>query len=155
MAWAKTANGKRLLKARKLRHRKTARYNETTQAYNRSHARTESLRRYNSSDKRRANSARFARSEKGQTNNATRYAARKGILGERVSRRDIWRKDGGICYLCEGSVVFSAMHLDHELPLKRGGQHTFENCRCTHGTCNAKKKDKLVSDLRLPFEVPA
>ncbi len=36
------------------------------------------------------------------------------------------------------------IHYDHVIPLARGGSHTFENIRISHGACNMRKGVKLL-----------
>lgn len=50
------------------------------------------------------------------------------------------------CYLC-GSVLAGDVHLDHLVPLARGGAHSASNLRPTHAVCNLRKSDKLLAEL--------
>lgn len=43
----------------------------------------------------------------------------------------------------------SERHLDHVIPLSRGGAHSEDNIRVTHARCNLKKGTKLVEELDL------
>jgi 5-methylcytosine-specific restriction endonuclease McrA len=52
----------------------------------------------------------------------------------------------GSCYLC-GHELGEDTHLDHVVPLSRGGGHCMANLRPTHATCNLRKGDRLVSEL--------
>ena len=58
---------------------------------------------------------------------------------------------GGDCYLCGLGIDFTAprktgiegwengLHIDHLVPLAKGGVDTLENVRPTHGLCNLRK----------------
>ena len=39
------------------------------------------------------------------------------------------------------------LHIDHGIPLARGGPHTYENLRPAHKRCNQRKHAKLMSEL--------
>lgn len=79
-----------------------------------------------------------------------RYRARmRGVEAERVDRLAIYERDGGICWLCEKPVPQDAFHLDHVIPVSKGGPHMAWNLRVTHRACNVSKNDRLV-----PFTLP-
>lgn len=51
------------------------------------------------------------------------------------------------CVYCDCNLEFSsskAVHLDHVVPLSKGGSHTLSNVVWTCASCNLKKSDKLV-----------
>lgn len=50
------------------------------------------------------------------------------------------------CYLC-GRLLDSDIHMDHVVPLARGGAHCMDNLRPTHAACNRRKADLLLSEL--------
>lgn len=63
-----------------------------------------------------------------------------GALIEDVSREEIIERDGLVCYLCERvDLKLSEIHLDHVIPLSRGGDHTRENLRVSCADCNIEK----------------
>ena len=75
-----------------------------------------------------------------------RYRARKcAAFVEPVSRRKCWERDKGICQICRKPVAFEKMHLDHKIPLARGGQHSYENCQTACARCNCAKGAKLLA----------
>jgi 5-methylcytosine-specific restriction endonuclease McrA len=41
----------------------------------------------------------------------------------------------------------SSWHLDHIVPIARGGGHTWENVAVSHATCNIRKGAKLLSPV--------
>lgn len=63
-----------------------------------------------------------------------------------VGRAMLYERDGGKCYLCEQDVTLEAMHLDHVLPLSRGGSHTADNLRVACGRCNTSKGSLTLSE---------
>lgn len=54
-------------------------------------------------------------------------------------------RDGYVCQYC-GST--ERLHVDHEIPLSRGGTNLFENLVTACGPCNQSKGPKLLSDWR-------
>lgn len=77
---------------------------------------------------------------------AWRSAQKRNADGriESVNRRYIWKRDGGICGLCAQPVPFREMHLDHHVPLAKGGAHTASNVQPTHPYCNLSKGNREV-----------
>lgn len=51
------------------------------------------------------------------------------------------------CYLC-GHELSGDIHMDHVVPLSRGGAHSADNLRPTHAGCNLRKNDRLLSELK-------
>jgi 5-methylcytosine-specific restriction endonuclease McrA len=63
---------------------------------------------------------------------------------------------GGNCYICGLAIDFmsprkaglpgweNGLHIDHLLPLAKGGLDTLENVRPAHGVCNLQKWANLV-----------
>lgn len=62
------------------------------------------------------------------------------------TKADIWQRDGGICGICLLEANENDWHLDHIIPLSRGGQHTLDNVQVSHPPCNLSKKDKLMEE---------
>lgn len=66
---------------------------------------------------------------------------------------------GTNCHLCGGEVDLLAprtpgkpgweksLHVDHVVPLSRGGDDTLENVRPSHGKCNVKKHNRIVENI--------
>jgi len=82
------------------------------------------------------------------TESTTQYRARLlGAYTEPVDRTAIIDRDGGICYMCGNSPKGWQLTLDHVIPLVRGGSHTPSNLRVACRSCNARKGDKLLTEL--------
>ena len=75
--------------------------------------------------------------------NIRKYLNRKRNLKtiEKFTKRDLWIRDLGICYLCRQPVALKKSHLEHCIPVTRGGQHTMANCAVAHPACNIAKSD--------------
>ena len=50
----------------------------------------------------------------------------------------------GICAICGLLVGNEPAHIDHIIPLARGGSHTQNNLQFTHGRCNNAKGARLL-----------
>lgn len=62
---------------------------------------------------------------------------------------------GTVCHLCESAIDMAAprkvgtpgwelgLHVDHVIPLSKGGPDTLENVRPAHGKCNLQKQNVL------------
>jgi hypothetical protein len=64
---------------------------------------------------------------------------------ERIVKRTVFTRDDGICHICHKPVLFDKMHMDHVIPISRGGTHTYDNVKTAHAFCNLSKGDKLVA----------
>ncbi len=68
-------------------------------------------------------------------------------VGE-VDYGQVIERDGMWCYLCRKDIAaLGDLHIDHVVPLSRGGEHSMANLKPTHGRCNQRKKDKLPEEL--------
>lgn len=55
-------------------------------------------------------------------------------------------RDGMTCHLCGGAIAsLDELEFDHVTPTSRGGEHTEDNVRPSHRSCNRRKKDRLLS----------
>lgn len=54
-------------------------------------------------------------------------------------RRMVVIRDGLMCGLCRGEVAPDDVHIDHIVPVSRGGTDELTNLQVTHSRCNLKK----------------
>lgn len=74
--------------------------------------------------------------------------ARQLIQAEVVDYEVILAEYGMACHICRGGIESRAdLHMDHVIPLARGGTHTYDNIRPSHAVCNMSKGDRLMSEL--------
>lgn len=67
---------------------------------------------------------------------------------EPISRVAVIERDKATCYICgDGPLSDSEIHLDHVVPLSRGGAHVLDNVRVACATCNCKKHDKTHKEV--------
>lgn len=61
------------------------------------------------------------------------------------ARLTYWQTRQHICGICGKPIMcFSDMHLDHVIPVSRGGSTSPENIQLTHAACNLRKGDKIT-----------
>lgn len=61
-----------------------------------------------------------------------------------------WKKEPQfICYYCNEQYLNSRLHIDHVIPISKGGKHSSDNICKSCDSCNLKKRNKDNSEL--PF----
>lgn len=53
-------------------------------------------------------------------------------------RAAVLERDGYVCGIC-GDAIEGDLHIDHVVPLARGGPHDLENLQPAHARCNLRK----------------
>ncbi len=76
-------------------------------------------------------------------------AKKRNALVEKVSRAVVYERDGGRCHLCGKKVKPKRWHLEHIIPLARGGEHSYRNVAVSCPKCNLSKHTKAGAQLRL------
>lgn len=77
-----------------------------------------------------------------------RRARRRGLLIETPKRSTVWSRTGGQCHLCLAPVEFeSDWHVEHVIPLSRGGVEDIKNLAPSHAKCNLSKGSKIGSSI--------
>lgn len=66
-----------------------------------------------------------------------------------IERAYIIERDGGRCHLCGKVCEVAEIHLDHVVPLARGGDHSAANLRVACATCNLSKGARAVGEQLL------
>jgi 5-methylcytosine-specific restriction endonuclease McrA len=67
----------------------------------------------------------------------TRPLSRKS--NPHYSMNKLYRRDKGVCYLCEKPVRREEASKDHVVPKSKGGLNTKNNLALTHNYCNWRK----------------
>lgn len=74
----------------------------------------------------------------------------KNQFVEKVDKRVVWERDGGICQICLLPVSFEEMSPDHIIPISKGGLHATWNVQTTHRSCNyrrrARSMDRIIAE---------
>jgi len=81
---------------------------------------------------------------------------RKAAVSKPYNELQVIATYGGNCYLCGLGIDFLAtrkcgndgwelgFHVDHLIPLSKGGEDTLENVRPSHAVCNLQKASNLL-----------
>jgi 5-methylcytosine-specific restriction endonuclease McrA len=82
----------------------------------------------------------------------------KGNEYELYTTAQVIETYGTNCHVCSGPIDMEAqrspgkpgwersLHIDHLVPISKGGPDNLENVRPSHGLCNIKKKDRILED---------
>lgn len=97
-------------------------------------------------DKRITKDWRTANMARVLMTNSRRRARVKGVGYEKVSPEDISNWDSRICGICKLPIE-DKFHIDHIVPLSRGGNHCLVNLQLTHPVCNLRKQARLTEEL--------
>lgn len=74
------------------------------------------------------------------------YAPRKrrGSLPNRL-RDAVLERDGFVCGICGDEIESGDLHIDHILPVARGGTNDLDNLQPAHSFCNISKGARVVA----------
>lgn len=67
---------------------------------------------------------------------------------DRIDRVIVHSRDHGRCWLCREPVKQTDMHLDHVVPLSKGGTHTYDNVRTSCAACNLRKGARMPAEVK-------
>lgn len=77
---------------------------------------------------------------------AKRRAIERNVFVETVDSGVVFERDKGMCGICLKPVDRnSKWHVDHIVPIAKGGLHSYANVQLAHGRCNISKGAKCVS----------
>ena len=65
---------------------------------------------------------------------------------EDVDPQILYKTHGGMCGICKEFII-GKFHVDHIIPISKGGMHGYVNTQPAHPLCNLKKGDKLQGEL--------
>lgn len=81
------------------------------------------------------------------------YHIRRPRPRVRLSRREIFARDGHVCQYC--GKASGDLTLDHVVPRHRGGGHTWDNLVAACKPCNHRKGGKMPDEARMrPMRAP-
>lgn len=92
-------------------------------------------------EKSRANTAAWRRAnpEKQRAQGADKRARKAAAFVETVNHEAVFIRDGGVCQICDKFIGVAPWHIDHRIPLSKGGKHSYANCQLSHAICNQHK----------------
>ena len=78
-----------------------------------------------------------------QSSNMRRRARELGQFIEDVDPQIVYEMHGGRCGIC-GEFIEGDFHVDHVIPLAKGGMHGYINVQPAHPKCNLSKGAKIL-----------
>ncbi len=60
-----------------------------------------------------------------------------------IDRLEVLRRGDGLCGICRKSRVRRRWHMDHIIPVSKGGIHCYENLQPSHIICNLRKGNRV------------
>lgn len=75
--------------------------------------------------------------------NRRRRARKHSAPRDNYTLQQIWERENGKCCLCRKGVRIVEAHIEHWVPLSKGGRDTLENVRVAHPSCNQRKAVKM------------
>lgn len=72
-------------------------------------------------------------------------------MGMRLTKRNVWKRDGGRCQYCNVHLPLEIATLDHVVPKSRGGNHSWENLALACGPCNLRKGSRTPCEANMPL----
>lgn len=76
-----------------------------------------------------------------------RYQCKQHTTCQQINRQAVWDRGKGICHICNSPALPDNWHLEHIVPLKRGGTHCYDNIAVSHPECNLYKGQSVVGDI--------
>lgn len=76
---------------------------------------------------------------------AKRHALKVGATIGEVDVAALFARDKGRCQICRKKVDPKNWHMDHVIPLSKGGEHNMRNLRVTHPICNRRKGSRKTT----------
>jgi 5-methylcytosine-specific restriction endonuclease McrA len=71
----------------------------------------------------------------------------RGAFVEHVEPLAVLELDDGVCGICGEDVDPVDFHVDHIIPLSRGGEHSYANTQPVHPKCNRQKHNSLPKEF--------
>ena len=136
----KQKSGKRYAKSDKGRKKKKERA-ETERDYYIDYAARNSVQATERARQWRLNNSEKARKLFREATNRRR-ARKLNQFVEDVDPTIVFKRDKGICEICEKPVDPNRFDIDHIIPLSKGGEHSYANVQLAHPSCNYRKSDK-------------
>lgn len=132
------AENKEVLTTKKHAYRARPETKEIERKYGREY-RNENREHYN--ELRKAWEKRYP--EKRRIYTQRRRTRKLEAFDEDVDVRILWLRYRGMCGICFKAIQpTEKIHIDHAIPISKGGRHNYYNCQLAHGSCNNRKYDK-------------
>ena len=75
---------------------------------------------------------------------AKRRAVKLSVQHEDWTRIEIAERDSWSCYLCGDAIQRDVLHIDHLIPISKGGEDAPRNLAAAHQWCNLRKNARVT-----------
>lgn len=75
------------------------------------------------------------------------HAMRRKVTGD--VRQEIYNRDRGMCVYCNEEVSIEEAHIDHFVPISKGGNSEYNNLVLSCSSCNSKKSNMIPDDVKI------
>ena len=82
-----------------------------------------------------------------------RYALKKALIVEDINIKAIYADAQGKCFYCHKNITFDEIHIDHFIPVSKGGQHIKSNLRISCKKCNLSKGNKMPEQWEAYYQM--
>ncbi len=95
-------------------------------------------------ERERARNAAYKRANRARCTDLEnkRQALKLNQYVEDVDRLTVLARDKSVCGLC-GEMIDGDFHVDHIVPLSKGGLHSYANVQAAHPLCNIRKGNRV------------
>lgn len=117
---------------------------------NREHLRKQAKERRESNlirERKRANQWQREHPWVSVRNAANRRARKRNQFIESINPLVVFDRDKGICGICKKPVSKDDFHVDHVIPISKGGLHCYANVQSAHPFCNMSKHNKVLPNV--------
>lgn len=66
------------------------------------------------------------------------------VVTETINRLEVFKRDRGLCHICGALASMEEFHIDHIIPISKGGTHSLKNVAVSHPHCNRRKGSRLI-----------
>lgn len=104
----------------------------------------------NNKDALSVQKAEYAKTPKGKLMSRNAYYKRRAICkGGDVTTEQLQElvRNSPNCHYCKCAITDGNRHIDHYIPLSRGGLHTLDNLVIACSTCNLRKGSKMPEEF--------
>jgi len=130
----------------KLKKKEKAEYDKAYYQKNKEKKRLYYEKWYAADPSKAYNNAAKWRKEHPIEHNLHNGARRAKMNGVKIAKEEICNWESRICPLCD-TIIENKHHIDHIIPLSKGGKHEPSNLQLTHPVCNLKKHNKLINSI--------
>jgi 5-methylcytosine-specific restriction endonuclease McrA len=81
----------------------------------------------------------------GRNKESNRRATKRAAFVEPIDHAVVYARDRGVCGICQAAIAAGdKWHVDHVIPLAKGGVHSYANVQLAHARCNLRKSARVA-----------